>query len=90
MTYWDREYKKEASWVKKKIVRPTWKGSQHRTNAKTITPGGGEGTEGQGGERRGGHQNQLYLKHLQHCQKLKFLHIHIYSDAIIERLVTLV
>ncbi|KAG7237468.1 hypothetical protein INR49_032335 [Caranx melampygus] len=34
---------------KKNMVRPTWKGSQHRTNAKTITPGRGEETERQGG-----------------------------------------
>lgn len=39
---------------REKMVRPTWKGSQHRTNAKTITPGEGEEAEGQGEEKNAG------------------------------------
>lgn len=37
---------------REKMVRPTWKGSQHRTNAKTITPGEGEGAVEQGGGKK--------------------------------------
>ncbi|KAF3846969.1 hypothetical protein F7725_004047 [Dissostichus mawsoni] len=43
-----------------KMVRPTWKGSQQRTKARTITPGGGRGERqrgrgGRGGGGRGGY-----------------------------------